>query len=32
MLYEQVLPQSDGYGLTLLSFVEDIDEEEELIY
>lgn len=33
MTYEQVLPQSDGYRLTLLSLAEDleeVDEEEEL--
>ena len=33
MIYEQVLPQSDGYRMTLLTLaedVEDIDEEEDL--
>jgi Zn-dependent peptidase ImmA (M78 family) len=33
MIYEQVLPQSDGYRLTLLSLaedLEDLEEEEEL--
>jgi hypothetical protein len=29
MIYEQVLPQSDGYRLTLLALAEDIDEIEE---
>ncbi len=29
MIYEQVLPQSDGYRLTLLTLAEDIDELEE---
>jgi len=34
MIYEQVLPQSDGYRMTLLSLAEDpeeIQEEEDLV-
>jgi hypothetical protein len=33
MIYEQVLPQSDGYRLTLLALaqdIEEVDEEEDL--
>lgn len=29
MIYEQVLPQRDGYRLTLLTLAEDVEELEE---